>query len=133
MLNPGINRDILRRLAAGVRKRGRIILDLWNPEFFIAHQGERELSTPRGVVREKKRVDNDRLFVELNYPDGTHEQFEWELFTPAQMNELAESVVEQFAIRQPSQFIHQRQLFHPVQSKFPPSIKYCLCQSPVAV
>jgi len=90
--DPGTNRDILRRLAEGVRKGGRIILDLWNPEFFIAHQGERELKTSRGSVREKKHVDGDRLFVQLDYPDGTHEQFEWQLFTPEQMTQLAESV-----------------------------------------
>src|ERR1700719_3572148 len=29
----GTNRDILGTLAGGVRKRGRVILDLWNPEF----------------------------------------------------------------------------------------------------
>jgi SAM-dependent methyltransferase len=88
----GTNRDILRRLTDGVRKRGRVILDLWNPEFFEAHQGERDLETPKGVVRENKRVDADRLFVQLDYPEGAHEQFEWQLFTPEQMEQLASSV-----------------------------------------
>jgi SAM-dependent methyltransferase len=88
----GTNRDILRRLARGVRKGGRVILDLWNPEFFKAHQGDRELETSRGVVRENKRVDDDRLFVQLAYPDGAHEQFEWQLFTPEQMEQLAKSL-----------------------------------------
>jgi SAM-dependent methyltransferase len=84
------NCEILRRLASSVRKGGRIILDLWNPEFFTAHQGESELGTPRGIVRERKRVDHGRLFVELDYPGGNHEDFEWKLFTPAQMERLAE-------------------------------------------
>ncbi len=85
------NPDILRKLAGGVRKRGRIILDLWNREFFAAHQGDRELETAGGVVRENKRVDDDRLFVQLDYPDGAREQFEWQLFTPRQMEQLASS------------------------------------------
>jgi SAM-dependent methyltransferase len=88
----GINRDILGRLVNGLRERGRVILDLWNPEFFEAHQGERELKTFRGTVRENKRVNGDRLFVHLGYPDGTAEQFEWQMFTPAQMTQLADSV-----------------------------------------
>jgi len=88
----GTNRDILRRLADAVRKRGRVILDLWNPEFFIAHQGERELQTSSGTVREGKRVDGDQLFVELGYPDGAEEKFEWQLFTPEQMTQFANSV-----------------------------------------
>ena len=46
----GTNRDILRRLTDGVRKGGRVILDLWNPDFFASHQGARELKTKRGVV-----------------------------------------------------------------------------------
>ena len=86
------NRDVLGRLASGIRKRGRIILDLWNPEFFAAHQGERDLNTSRGIVRERKHIDDGRLIVQLNYPDGSHEQFEWQLFKPAQMKRLANSI-----------------------------------------
>ncbi|HEV2046319.1 MAG TPA: class I SAM-dependent methyltransferase [Chthoniobacterales bacterium] len=86
------NRSVLGRLAASVREGGRIILDLWNQEFFAAHQGKRELETPGGVVRESKRLNGDRLFVDLEYPDGGREQFEWQLFSPAQMTELAQSV-----------------------------------------
>jgi SAM-dependent methyltransferase len=86
------NGDVLGRLAASVREDGRIILDLWNQEFLAAHQGGREFETPGGVVRESKRLDGDRLFVDLEYPDGGQEQFEWQLFTPAKMTELAESV-----------------------------------------
>jgi SAM-dependent methyltransferase len=86
------NRDVLDRLASGIRNRGRIILDLWNPEFFAVHQGERDLKTSRGIVRERKHVEDGRLFVQLNYPAGSHEQFEWQLFEPAQMKRLAESL-----------------------------------------
>ena len=50
------NRDLLQRLANGIRDGGRIILDLWNPEFFAAHQGQRDLQTPAGLVHETKRV-----------------------------------------------------------------------------
>ena len=88
----GTNRDVLRRLAINIRNGGRIILDLWNPAFFMAHQGTRELKTARGNVRETKRVDSDRLFVQLEYPDGTQEKFEWQLFTAEQMTRLADSV-----------------------------------------
>ena len=86
------NRDVLGRLAASLREGGRIILDLWNQDFFATHQRERELKMPGGVVRESKRIAGDRLFVHLDYPDGDHEQFEWQLFSPAQMISLAQSV-----------------------------------------
>jgi SAM-dependent methyltransferase len=85
------NRDILSRLASGFRKGGRIALDLWNPEFFAAHQGERDFDTAGGIVRENKHVEAGRLFVRLTYPDGVEETFEWQLFTSAQMQSLAEA------------------------------------------
>lgn len=90
--DPTTNRDVLGWLAAGVREGGRVILDLWNQKFFAAHQGERKLETARGVVRESKRLNGDRLCVQLDYPDGAHEEFEWQLFSPAQMIALAQSV-----------------------------------------
>jgi SAM-dependent methyltransferase len=86
------NRDVLGRLAAGVREAGRVILDLWSQEFFAAHQGERELKARGRVIRETKHVEGDRLFVHLDYPDGGQDQFEWQLFSPKQMDSIAESV-----------------------------------------
>ena len=86
------NRDLLQRLANGIRKGGRIILDLWSPEFFAAHQGERDLQTPAGLVRETKRVENGRLFVRLDYPGSGQDHFEWQLFTVPEMRSMAESV-----------------------------------------
>jgi len=85
------NRDMLARLADGIRRRGRIILDLWNREFFETHQGERDLEMPAGVVRENKKVSDGRLFAHLRYPDGVEEDFEWQLFSAAEMQALAES------------------------------------------
>ena len=90
--DPATNRNVLGRLAVGLRQGGRVILDLWNHEFFAAHQGERELKTASGVVQETKRLNGDRLCVQLDYPDGAHEEFEWQLFSPAQMIALAQSV-----------------------------------------
>jgi SAM-dependent methyltransferase len=86
------NQDVLGRLAAGVREGGRVILDLWSAEFFVAHQGEYEFKTPGGVVRETKRVEKDRLFVNIDYPNGGEDKFEWQLFSLAQMTSMAESV-----------------------------------------
>jgi SAM-dependent methyltransferase len=90
--DPTTNCDVLSRLAVSVREGGRVILDLWNQEFFAAHQGERELETANGMVRERKRLNGDRLFVQLDYPDGAQEEFEWQLFPPAKMISLAQSV-----------------------------------------
>ena len=86
------NRDVLSRLATGVRKGGRVVLDLWHPAFFATHQGERAFALPDGIVRERKRVEGNRLFVHLDYPDGGADDFEWQLFTRAAMISLADSI-----------------------------------------
>ena len=85
------NRRVLDRLASGVRERGRVILDLWSQEFFAAHQGERKFEKPNGIVRETKHVDDDRLFVHLDYPNGDQDEFEWQLFSPSQIIAMAQS------------------------------------------
>jgi SAM-dependent methyltransferase len=85
------NRNVLGRLGSGVRKGGRIVLDLWNLDFFSAHQGQRDLETAAGIVREKKRVEESRLFVHLTYPDKSEENFEWQLFAQSDMQSLAQS------------------------------------------
>ena len=56
------------------------------------HQGERTLETPCGNVLETKRIEDGRLLVHLTYPDGADEDFDWQLFTPAEMKSLAGSV-----------------------------------------
>ena len=86
------NREILEQLAAGVREGGRVILALWNSDFFAAHQGERELQSPSGIVHERKHVQGDRLFIHLDYPDGGEDNFEWQLFSPAQLISTGASV-----------------------------------------
>lgn len=83
------NQLILDRLAAGLRDRGRMLLDLWSPEFFVSHQGQRDFQLREGMVHEAKRVENDRLFVHLTYPSGDEERFEWQLFTSESMSAMA--------------------------------------------
>ena len=90
--NEKTNRDLLRRLAAGLREGGRVVLDLWNPDFFASHQGERDFESADGIVRERKHVEHDRLFVHLDYPDGDSDDFEWQLFAPAEMISLADAI-----------------------------------------
>jgi SAM-dependent methyltransferase len=83
-----MNQTVLKRLGRGVRERGRLILDLWNPDFFVLHQGERDFNLCDGIVRERKRVQDGRLFVQLTYPTGELEDFEWQLYTRAEVEAM---------------------------------------------
>ena len=46
----------LNHFASALRHGGRIILDLWNREFFNARPGEWELNTAAGIVQEQKHI-----------------------------------------------------------------------------
>ena len=61
-----------------------LVLDVYDPSFFRAHQGTID---NRGV-RDEKRVQGDRLLTSLVYPDGTRDEFEWRLYEPEELAEL---------------------------------------------
>ncbi len=44
------------------------------------------------MVREAKYLRKSRLFVHLDDPDGGVDDFDWQLFTPAERVSLADSV-----------------------------------------
>lgn len=78
------NRRVLAAMIGKLRPGGRLVLELYNREFFEPRQGLRKLE--HGVT-ETKRVEDGRLFVRLDYGDGQTDDMEWELFTPTEIRE----------------------------------------------
>lgn len=72
--------DIVRSLGPG----GRLVLDVYNRDWFEAHQGEHRRERAGIHLTETKHVMGDRLSVELRY-DGHDavDRFTWQVFTPA--------------------------------------------------
>jgi len=85
------NIGVLTGFGDALRPGGRVVLDLWNPDFFHRHQGERSLDLPLGTIIETKEIRENRLLVRLEYPDGGVECFDWQLFTSQKMAELAKA------------------------------------------
>lgn len=80
------NVAVLRGMAERLRPGGRLVLDVYNPDFMETRQGLFE----RGPVAETKTISEGRLRVELSYHGGPVEDvFEWELYRPEQLDELA--------------------------------------------
>lgn len=88
--DPATNAALLGKVTAALRPGGRLILDLWNPAFFLPRQGQRTFELPAGRVRETTRLDGDRLFSRLDYPDGGHDAFEFQTFSTEEMARFAE-------------------------------------------
>lgn len=80
------NERVLGSLARRLRPGGRLVLDLFNREFFESRQGERELRP--GIV-ERSSVANGRRRCEIDYGDGEVDLFEWQLYAPQELAKLA--------------------------------------------
>jgi SAM-dependent methyltransferase len=84
------NERVLRVMADRLRPGGRLVLDIYNRDFFLDRQGVRT-TTVRGTrVKTRQRLKGDRLIVELDYVErGESDVFDWQVFTPSSMSELA--------------------------------------------
>ena len=80
------NERVLGSFARRLRPRGRLVLDLFNREFFEGRDGERELRP--GIV-ERSWIENGRRHCELDYGDGLVDVFDWQLYTPDELEALA--------------------------------------------
>lgn len=82
------NARVLASFSRRLRPGGRLVLDVFNREFFRSAQGERELRP--GIV-ERSIVVGNRRRCEIEYGDGTHDRFEWQLYGAAELEHLAHS------------------------------------------
>jgi SAM-dependent methyltransferase len=81
------NERVLAGLARRLRAGGRLVLDLYNRDFFESvGAAERELRP--GVV-ERSRVSGGRRRCEVDYGDGHVDVFEWQLYTADELETLA--------------------------------------------
>jgi SAM-dependent methyltransferase len=78
------NRALLTDIRSILEPRGRLVLDVYNRDWFEAHQGEHRRERAGVHITETKHVIGDRLSVELRY-DGHSvvDRFSWQVFTPA--------------------------------------------------
>jgi SAM-dependent methyltransferase len=85
------NADVLRQMAALLRPDGRLVLDIYNRDFFETRQGERETAQRGERIVTRQRLEGDRLIVDIDYIDrGEGDRFDWQVFTPEEIVSLAE-------------------------------------------
>ncbi|HEX4794715.1 MAG TPA: class I SAM-dependent methyltransferase [Humisphaera sp.] len=84
------NEAILAQARNLLRPRGRLVLDVYHRGFFLAHQGVRTFIRNGRTICESKKMMGDRLSVDLDYgPDGASDHFEWHLYDPQELCEIA--------------------------------------------
>ena len=90
------NAAVLAEMRRVVRDGGRLVLDLYHRQHCKQHLGRRGLERDGVHVVEERTMLHDRLLVRLRYDSdastGHMDEFEWQLFDPAQLVALAETV-----------------------------------------
>lgn len=84
--NTGLLRQICRKLNPG----GRLILDIYHRLFFERHQGTYQFERNGLRFTSTQVMAGHRYTVQLDYgPDHPLETFNWQLYTPDEMEQLA--------------------------------------------
>jgi SAM-dependent methyltransferase len=87
------NRDILQQISQKLHPQGRLILDIYNREFFEKHQGSGQLERKGVIIRVTNTMRGDRLTAHLEYGDNLGaDTFEWRLYTLDEICDLAAGV-----------------------------------------
>jgi SAM-dependent methyltransferase len=81
-----VDREMLAGCAAVLRPGGKVILDLYHPEWLERHQkaGERDARGP--VVR--RWVHGGRCFHEIRYASGRIDDIQFDIYHPQEIREL---------------------------------------------
>lgn len=82
------NEDVLAQMAEKLRPGGVLVLDVYDPAWFRAHQGQHVIERNGSRIHEHKRVLGSRLHTTLDYEDGARDAFEWRLYEPDELAEL---------------------------------------------
>lgn len=82
---PADNDQVLADIAQLLRPGGRLLLDLFHPGYFKAHQGRTTSVRDSRCLAITNTLDGARLTSTIEYADGTKESMDWELFSPEEI------------------------------------------------
>jgi SAM-dependent methyltransferase len=80
------NEDVLRATGEKLRARGRLVLDVFDRRFLEADPGPRTFG---GDGHETRTLEQGRLTIRLEYPNGETDAFSWRVYEPDELTELA--------------------------------------------
>ena len=84
-----INREVLEQISDVLEPKGRLVLDIFNRTFYERNQGVVETERAGSQVRITNEVANGRLTSTVQYENGEREVFNWQLFSPEEVEQLA--------------------------------------------
>jgi SAM-dependent methyltransferase len=87
------NEQLLADMRACLAWGGRLVLDVYNHDFYELRQGQRRLERSGQEVIEQMQVTGDRVNVELRYSGhDVIDRFSWQVFRPSDVRDLARAL-----------------------------------------
>ena len=88
-----VNKNILRNIYSLLKSSGKLILDIYNKEFFQNNQGIRIINRDNKKIEETKFVKNDRLEVNLNYGRNIDpDNFNWRIYSVEEFISISKDI-----------------------------------------
>jgi SAM-dependent methyltransferase len=83
------NELVIKKLSQKLVPKGRLVIDLFNREFFINHQGRYQFERNGVHLTETKKIIGKRLITKLEYQEpGTEDIYSFRLYTPKEITAL---------------------------------------------
>ena len=79
------NDRVLSDIASLLRTGGRLLLDVYHPDYVLAHTGTQTEVRGAGCRSNRNRVAGGRLLSTITFDDGSVETMDFELFDPADL------------------------------------------------
>lgn len=86
------NAAVLRGMRDKLNPHGRIVLDLYHHDYFAAHQGVEVAERAGRSITTTRTLAGERLTVQIAYDDAPPDVVEWQLYTPAAITALADTL-----------------------------------------
>ncbi len=83
------NQQLIGQISQKLTPNGRLILDIYNREYWQRNQGERKVERKAQTIQIIQSMQGNRLTVRLNYPGGDSDAFEWQLYSLQEIEYIA--------------------------------------------
>jgi SAM-dependent methyltransferase len=86
------NEAVLRELASALRDGGRALIDVYNRDHMVSLPASESIRRAGMHVTTERVWLGKRFRVRLAYSSGASDEFEWRLYTPAELSEVCAAV-----------------------------------------
>jgi len=82
------NLELLKKINSILRPGGSLFLDVYNSQFMENQVGEKSFDVGGLEVTQTTTLEGGRIKINLSYSNGEKDQFDWQIFSPDELDEF---------------------------------------------